>query len=165
LTSVWHSEFDYQLRNTSKENPLFFKGQLAMFATVFFVVFGAAVGILLAVGRYPSPALAPTAAFFGSAAMISGIIIRHAPETMAIDVLLSIAAPQVAYIATALAIYLAKFSKVLSTTQAAIGPKLATVFELPRAMPPRMVALLVKLHQASPARTIGQRVANHPDRG
>jgi hypothetical protein len=123
-----------------------------MFATVFFVVFGAAVGGLLAGRRYPAPALAPAAVFFGSAAMISGILIRHAPETTAIDVLLSIAAPQVAYIATALAIYLGKFSKVLPVAQAAIGQKLGVVFEVPRAMPPRMVALLVKLHQASPAR-------------
>jgi hypothetical protein len=123
-----------------------------MFATLFFVVFGAAVGVLLAERRYPAPALAPAAAFFGSAALIRGILIRHAPETMAIDVLLSIAAPQVAYMATALAIYFAKFSKMLPAAQAAIGQKLGTVFEVPRAMPPRMVALLVKLHKASPAR-------------
>jgi hypothetical protein len=65
------------------------KAAFAMFASIFFVVFGAAVGVLLAARRYPAPALAPVAAFIGSAAMVSGILVRHAPETIAIAVLLS----------------------------------------------------------------------------
>jgi hypothetical protein len=85
------------------------------------VVLSAAVGILLALLRFPAWFLVPVAAFLGADAMLTGIVAGVPTETIALEVLGSIAAPQFAYLGVSVAVELSGLLRWASHVRAAIG--------------------------------------------
>jgi hypothetical protein len=115
---------------------------------MFFVIVGAAAGVFLALRRYPVFSLVPVVAIFVAGAIATGIAAGYGPRTIGIEILGSVVSPQLTYIAASVAAYLIRFSSLLPCVQAAIARELGTAFEVPRALPPEMAALLTKLEYA-----------------
>ena len=112
-----------------------------------FVIFGAAVGVFVALRRYPVFFLAPIVALFAAGAMVTGFASGHDPRIIGIEVLGAVASPQFAYIATSLTAFLLRSSRLLPTVQAAIGQELGSALGMPRSLPPQMAALVKKLQR------------------
>jgi hypothetical protein len=155
FTPLCYSKFADQLRNETKEKTVcrgyFWKAVQIIRsrgAFMFFVIVGAAAGVFLALRRYPVFSLVPVVAIFVAGAIVTGIAAGYDPRTIGIEILGSVVSPQLTYIAASVAAYLIRFSRLLPCVQAAIARELGTAFEVPRALPPEMAALLTKLEYA-----------------
>ena len=91
------------------------------------VVLSAAVGFLLALLCVPAWLLVPVAAFFGADVMLTGIVSGVPLETIALEVLGSIAAPQFAYLGVSVAVELVGSSRWASHVQAFFCGKFARI--------------------------------------
>jgi hypothetical protein len=95
--------------------------------------------------RNPVFSLVPVVAFFASGAMVTGIAAGHDARIIGVEILGSVASPQLAFLAASVTAYLIRFSRLLPSVQAAIGRELRTAFEVPSTVPPEMATLLTKL--------------------
>jgi hypothetical protein len=115
-----------------------------------FVLVGAIGGAYVATRPHTIFALASVVLFCAVGAILTGIVAHHGPLTIAIEALGAVTAPQVAFVAVSLGVYLKATSHLTMhrSVQAAIGNELRTEFKVPRGLPPRIAALVGKLKQA-----------------
>jgi hypothetical protein len=97
-----------------------------------FVTLGAVAGAVLAVRRYPFFLLVPIVGLLAVGALIFGIIHGSHPGTIGVDVLGSLAAPQLVYLAVSLTADLTRSTRLIPHVQTAIGQELRARLEVPR---------------------------------
>ena len=114
-----------------------------------FVALGAVAGLLLAVRRYPFFLLAPIVGFLAVGALLFGIIHGSHPGTIGLEVLGSVAAPQLVYLAVNLTADLTRSTRLIPHVQTAIGQELRAQLEVPRDLPPQMARLVTQLSHAA----------------
>jgi hypothetical protein len=85
------------------------------------MVLSGAAGIVLALLRFPVFSLVPIVVFFGAGAAGKGIVVGAPIETITLEVIGSIAAPQFAYLGVSLAVEFIGPSRWASHVRAAIG--------------------------------------------
>jgi hypothetical protein len=103
---------------------------------------------VLAACRYPVFLLAPIVGFLATCGLLVGLVQGVHPGAIGIEVLGSIVAPQLAYLAITLTAHLARSVQVMPQVQAAIGKELRVELEVPRRLPPELAVLVRQLHQA-----------------
>jgi hypothetical protein len=151
LTSVSYSKFAEQIRNSTKARTVLSFVQVGeKDAVMLFVLVGVAAGAYLTARSYTVFALFPVVVFCAAGATLNGIATRNDPRVIAIEVLGTIALPQIAFVVASLRTYLRATSplRMLQSMQTAIGQELRTEFEVPRGLPPQMAVLVTKLQHA-----------------
>src|SRR5262249_6092041 len=114
-----------------------------------FVAVGAVAGLVLAVRRYPFFLLVPIIGFLAVCAMLFRIIHRRHPGTIGVEVLGSVAVPQLVYLALSLTADLTRPTRLIPHVQTAIGQELRAQLEVPRDLPPQMARLMTQLSHAA----------------
>ena len=85
------------------------------------MVLSAAAGTVLALLRFPVFSLLPVVVLFAAGAAVTGILTEAPTETIALEVIGSIAAPQFAYLGVSFAVEFIRSSRCVSDLRAAIG--------------------------------------------
>jgi hypothetical protein len=114
-----------------------------------FVALGAVAGTVLAVRRCPFFLLVPIVGFLAVGALLFGIIHGSQPGTIGVEVLGSLAAPQLVYLAVSLTADLTRSTRLIPQVQTAIGQELRAQLEVPGDLPPQMARLVTQLSHAA----------------
>lgn len=116
---------------------------------MFVVICGAATGAVLGLRPLRVFVLAPALLLVAVCALANGFASGPGPRTIVFGLMAAVACPQIAYFGAAIATQYLRSRAVgrsrtlLHAMQLTIGQELRTMYELPRELPPEMVALLV----------------------
>jgi hypothetical protein len=122
------------------------------------LIFGAAVGIILGLGRFKVFALLPVILLFAAGTIARGIATGLEARTIAFGLLAAVASPQIAYVVSAIGtdFIVAEYLRLRARNQkpalyrairTTIGRELRAAFELPQDLPQEMVALLARMNE------------------
>jgi hypothetical protein len=99
--------------------------------------------------RYPFFLLVPIAGFLAVSALFVGIVHGSHPGTIGVEVLASVMAPQLIYLAVGLTADLTRSTGLTPHARTAAGQELHAQLEVPRDLPPEMGSLVTRVSHAA----------------
>ncbi len=113
------------------------------------LIFGAAIGVILALCRFKVLILAPAILLAALGAVVSGLMTGLGPHAFAFSCLGAVVALQIGYSFGSVVLEILRprtndriFQQAM---QRAIGRELKAAFELPQELPPQMIAILSQI--------------------
>jgi hypothetical protein len=119
-----------------------------------FIAFGAVAGSVLAFRRYPVFLLVPLVGFLAASALLVGIVEGSHAGAIGVEVLGSLAAPQLVYLAVSQTDDLPRSARLLPQVQTAIGQQLRAQLEVLRSLPLEIAVRVRQLRHANHIRNV-----------